>query len=339
VNEGAARQKDQDRQPSAGKFSDEHGIKDIGDVFEEEGPGRTVQRVHFRPSAHIQGNGNGQQRESHGHDQQHFPYGSLRKVREDFRPLEVKEDSPQQHPHDHHGLKAHQPPLAEVPQVHFFPAVVIGVSDDEAGQHEEEALVNEGAARQKDQDRQPSAGKFSDEHGIKDIGDVFEEEGPGRTVQRVHFRPSAHIQGNGNGQQRESHGHDQQHFPYGSLRKVREDFRPLEVKEDSPQQHPHDHHGLKAHQPPLAEVPQVHFFPAVVIGVSDDEAGQHEEEVHGQVAVVDDLVRMELEVPGAAFKHVEQDHHDGGHPAEAVQSGVVRFGSQDGGRGWSAHSI
>ena len=201
------------------------------------------------------------------------------------------------------------------------------------------ALVNEGAARQKDQDRQPSAGKLSDEHGVKDIGDVFEEEGPGRTVQRVHFRPSAHIQGNGNGQQRESHGHDQQHFPYGGLRKVREDFRPLEVKEDSPQQHPHDHHGLKAHQPPLAEVPQVHFFPAVVIGVSDDEAGQHEEEVHGQVAVVDDLVHVELEVPGAAFKHVEQDHHDGGHSAEAVQSGVVRFGSQDGGRGWSAHSI
>ena len=79
------------------------------------------------------------------------------------------------------------------------------------------ALVNEGAARQKDQDRQPSAGKLSDEHGVKDIGDVFEEEGPGRTVQRVHFRPSAHIQGNGNGQQRESHGHNQQHFPYGGF--------------------------------------------------------------------------------------------------------------------------
>ena len=201
------------------------------------------------------------------------------------------------------------------------------------------ALVNEGAARQKDQDRQPSAGKLSDEHGVKDVGDVFEEEGPGRTVQRVHFRPSAHIQGNGNGQQRESHGHDQQHFPYGGLLEVREDFRALEVKEDSPQQHSHDHHGLKAHQPPLAEVPQGHVSPAIVIGVSDDEAGQHEEKVHGQITVVDDLVRMELEVPGAAFKHVEQNYHDSGHPAEAVQSGVVRFGSREGGRGRSAHNV
>ena len=83
---------------------------------------------------------------------------------------------------------------------------------------------------------------------------------------------------------------------------------------------------MKAHQPPLAEVPQGHVSPAVVIGVSDDETGQHKEEVHGQVTVVDDLIRVELEVPGAAFKHVEQNHHDSGYPAETVQSGVVRFG-------------
>jgi len=36
---------------------------------------------------------------------------------------------------------------------------------------------------------------------------------------------------------------------------------------------------------------------------------------------------------------VEQNYHDSGHPAEAVQSGVVRFGSQDGSRVWSVHSM
>lgn len=318
-------------------------VKGVGDVSQESaGPGGDV-------AWDVAGS----QKDHRGEDDDDAE-GVIQAVQaEVFRPAHVR-----------HGQRSHQKQAAP-PEAVPDPAGLAQAEQEQAaeeGEHEPRqshaalfhvqrpaadvvalrvALVDEGAGRQEDQDRQPPAGEFPDEHGVKDVGDVFEEEGPGRTVQRVHFRPSANIQGNGDGQQREPHGHDQQHFPYGGLCDVREDFRPLEVKEGSTQQHPHDHHGLKAHQPPLAEIPQAHLSPAVVIGIPDDEAGQHEEEVHGQIAVIDDLVRVELEVPGASFKHVEQDHHDGGYAAQAVQGGIMRFGSQNGGRerGRSAHGI
>lgn len=89
--------------------------------------------------------------------------------------------------------------------------------------------------------------------------------------------------------------------------------------------------GLQTDQAPLAEVPQAHFAPAVIVGVADDKAGKHEEEVHAKIAVVDDLVGRNSRVAQASFKKVEQHDHDGRHSPEAVKNGVMGLGRQQGG--------
>lgn len=87
-----------------------------------------------------------------------------------------------------------------------------------------EALVNQGAARQEDQDGEPGVGKPSDDGGVQDVGDVFKEERPRRAVQRMHFRPAADVHGGGNGKKRKADGHHEQHFPHGRGGHGRIDF-------------------------------------------------------------------------------------------------------------------
>jgi len=85
----------------------------------------------------------------------------------------------------------------------------------------------------------------------------------------------------------------------------------------------------------LQEVRHRHLTPAVVIGIGDDEAGQQKEEVHRQIAVVDDLpVRIAASV---RLEHVERHHDQGGDPAQTVQNGVMGLCGGRGGRGRCGH--
>ena len=75
-------------------------------------------------------------------------------------------------------------------------------------------------------------------------------------------------------------------------------------------------HGLQADQPALEEVADGHLFPPVVVGVADDEAGENEEEIDGQVSVIDFLVQM---TGGVGFEQMEADDRQGCHSAQSVQ--------------------
>ena len=82
---------------------------------------------------------------------------------------------------------------------------------------------------------------------------------------------------------------------------------------------------MQPRETPLEEAPGGHPVPAVVIGVAHDEAAQHEEEIHRQVAVIHDLISRTL---GIGLEKVEDDHHEGGYAAEPVQDLVTGLGCQ-----------
>ena len=77
------------------------------------------------------------------------------------------------------------------------------------------------------------------------------------------------------------------------------------------------------YQASLEEVPRCHTVPAVVVGITDDEAGEYKEEVHGQVAVVQNLVGRPC---GIGFKKMESYHDYCGYAAKPVQYFVTRLG-------------
>ena len=90
-----------------------------------------------------------------------------------------------------------------------------------------------------------------------------------------------------------------------------------EEVEASPQHRAHHHHGVQAHQPALEEAPRGHAVPPVVVRIADDEARQHEEEVYGQVSVVNHLVGRP---GGIRLQQVEQHYDDGRDAAQSVQN-------------------
>ena len=79
---------------------------------------------------------------------------------------------------------------------------------------------------------------------------------------------------------------------------------------------------MQAHETPLEERHGREVPPAVVVGVSDDEAREEEEEVDGQVAVIDALVEV---ARGESLEQVEADDHEGRHAAQSVEDCVVGF--------------
>ena len=184
-----------------------------------------------------------------------------------------------------------------------------------------EAEGSESASGCDDQYRQGARREFPDEEGIEKVADVFKEQGPARSIERVHFSqtPDFHA-GRRRDQQDVDEGGGQQgddrdlrYVPYGAA---------LEVEDERADDRPDRYHGLQAYEAALDEFLGRHCFPAVVVGVADDKAGQHEEEVDGQVAVVDDLVHM---AGGVGFKDVEPHDDNGGHPAQSVKNVVVVF--------------
>lgn len=184
-----------------------------------------------------------------------------------------------------------------------------------------EAEGSEAASGQDNQYRQGAGGEFPDEQRIKEVADVFKEQGPAWPVERVHFSQAPDFKaGRRRNQQDIDEGGDEQgddrhlgYIPYGTA---------LEIKDKRADDRSYRHHGLQAYEAALDEFPGGHRLPAVVVGVADDEPGQHEEKVDGQVAVVDDLVHM---AGGVGFKDVEPYDDDGGYPAQTVKNVVVMF--------------
>ena len=82
---------------------------------------------------------------------------------------------------------------------------------------------------------------------------------------------------------------------------------------------------MQARETALEEAPGGHFVPAVIVCIADDKAGQNEEEIHSQVAVVDVLRPKNRDV---GLETVKQNYHEGGHAAKPVQNLVTGLGCQ-----------
>lgn len=168
-------------------------------------------------------------------------------------------------------------------------------------------------------------GEAAQEERVEDVADVLEEERPAGTVEREHLTVAPHL-GTGARQRRDQEHVQQQcqHHQREGCNRAVPHLPAGEEEGERPQQGAHHHHRLQADQSPPEEILPRHLSPpAVVVGIPHHEAGEDEEEVHRQVAVV------ELLVVGAGGERLEDmvpDHHDGCHAAQPVQDAVMRFG-------------
>ena len=83
---------------------------------------------------------------------------------------------------------------------------------------------------------------------------------------------------------------------------------------------------MEAYEAPAEEVAdRKTAAPAVVVGVGDDEAREHEEEIDGQVAVVDAFDRGAAAGKGVPFEDVVPDDRERRNAAQPVEQVVVGF--------------
>ena len=173
--------------------------------------------------------------------------------------------------------------------------------------------------------------KTADDERIENVGYVLVEQRPCGTVQRTGFAPPADVPRRRRGEDRAGEQADQQHFPPRHVGNHRKRCG-LEVEEERPDDRPHDDHRMQADEPPLEEIFERHAVPAVVVGIADDEARKHEEEIDGQIAVVENLESLS---PGVGLEEVEGHHDQRRHAAKSVEDLVAGFGGQITGRGCS----
>jgi hypothetical protein len=168
---------------------------------------------------------------------------------------------------------------------------------------------------------------------VKDIGDVFQEERPGRAVKRVHLGPALDVHGYRNRDQCVSDDKGEQELCNGGIGNIWKYVRLLEEKENSAEGHAQDDQRMQADQSSFKEVPDGHGVPSVVIRMGHDVAGEHKEKIHGEVA----MVYKEFMVVSFAeqFKGVHDNDHDGRDAAQGIQDEQVFFGVNERGlRGW-----
>ena len=79
---------------------------------------------------------------------------------------------------------------------------------------------------------------------------------------------------------------------------------------------------MEPDQPPFEEPGHAHHIPSVIVGIADYKSGKDEEEIHGQVSVVDDLV---CRSSGIGLEQMECDDQYGCHSSQSVQDFVSRL--------------
>ena len=87
---------------------------------------------------------------------------------------------------------------------------------------------------------------------------------------------------------------------------------------------------MQADQAALEEIAVGHAPPAVVVGITDDEARKDEEEIDGQITVVDDLIGM---ARGMRFEKMERHDDQRRHAAQTVENRIMGFRVGIGGSG------
>ena len=144
--------------------------------------------------------------------------------------------------------------------------------------------------REPDEDAEADFRETTDDDRIENVGYIFPQQRPGRSVERVDLLPSAYVHRGRSGEHQAAEQDDYESFPPGSLHYEREKRSVAEVEPECTYEGAHYDHRLESYQSPQIEVPLRHAPPAVVVGISDDEARQDEKEVDGEIAVVYYLV-------------------------------------------------
>ena len=201
-------------------------------------------------------------------------------------------------------------------------------ADDVAARRREEVLPRGEGRRQHHHGQQPCR-QAAQHEGVEDVGDVLEEERPRRAVERIGLLPATDVVPDAHGEHQAAHHRDDKQVGQRGPLHERADHTGARVEEEGANQRAEHDHRLQAHEAPQGEVAPRHAEPAVVVGIADDEAREDEEEVDGQVTVVDDLVEV---ARGVRFEQVESHYHDGRYAAQAVEVGKVGFGLEQSGR-------
>ena len=178
------------------------------------------------------------------------------------------------------------------------------------------------AGGQQDQNGERTGRKQPDEEGIKDVADVFEEQRPAGAVQRVHLPHAPDFGPGGRRNQQSVHQRGEEQRPDRHRRYV-PDGASLEIEHHGADQGSDDDHRVQADETPFEELPDRHLRPTVVVGVADDETREDEEEIDGQVAVVDPLVEVAGRI---SLEQVKAHDRQRGHAAQSVENVVMRFG-------------
>ena len=144
----------------------------------------------------------------------------------------------------------------------------------------------------------------------------------GCSVERVDLLPAADVHRGRRGEHQAAEQGDYESFLPGGLHYEREKRSVAEVEPECTNECAHYDHRLEPNQSPQIEVPLRHALPAVVVGISDDEARQNEKEVDGEIAVVYYLVAW---AGGICLEEMENNDEHGGYASKAVENLVARF--------------
>ena len=201
-------------------------------------------------------------------------------------------------------------------------------SDTAVAAHIGQGKPRETNTQQDGEHREGTGGETTDEEGIEDIADVFEKERPAGTVEGEHLAVATHLARTtgygGNHEHGKKQGH---HHPRGGYRRAIPLHRTLDEEGSGTQHGSHDHHRMQTDDSATEEVAQREsLLPAVIVGIADNETGEDEEEVDGQITVVDECDDRAPSCKGEAFENVVEYHEQGRHASEPVEQGIVGLG-------------
>ena len=171
-----------------------------------------------------------------------------------------------------------------------------------------------------------------DEEGVKDITYILKEERPNWSVERKHLAIAAHLVGDARHCRYHKHG-EQQGYHNPTCRGCGgiPPFKTYEGKSHKAKHGTHDEHRVEADEAALEKLPHGHLSPSIVVGIADDKTREDEEEVYGDVGMIersDDATAHAIGGlgKGKALEDVVEQDDDGSHTSQPIEQVVMRFG-------------
>ena len=139
----------------------------------------------------------------------------------------------------------------------------------------------------------------------------------------MHFRPAANVELQRKRKQGTAQQHHQQHCSDGRILDRWKTRRLLKIEKGSAHNASHNHHRMQADDTAFEESAHGHPVPTVIISIADNKTGKHEEEIHCQITMIDNLSKMAATC--MCFKKMEDNNHDSRHATKSVKNLIMRF--------------